>query len=59
MILAWKSSARMRKRSGPAYGLIKKCEAAPHGVCGKDDKMRSGAVSLEECTACAHLPIAM
>jgi len=59
MILAWKSSVRMRKRSGPAYGLIKKCEAAPHGVCGKDDKMRPGAVSLEECTACAHLLIAM
>ena len=59
MILAWKSSARMRKRSGPAYGLIKKCEAAPHRACGKDDKMRPGAVSLEECTACAHLPIAM
>ena len=49
----------MRKRSGPAYGLIKKCEAAPHGVCGKDDKMRPGAVSLEECTARAHLLIAM
>ena len=49
----------MRKRSGPAYGLIKKCETAPHGVCGKDDKMRPGAVSLEECTACAHLLIAM
>ena len=58
MILAWKSSARMRKRSGPAYGLIKKCETAPHKVCGKNDKMRSGAVSLEEYTAPAHLLIA-
>ena len=58
MILACKSSARMRKRSGPAYGLIKKCKAAPHRACGKDDKMRPGAVSLEECTACAHLLIA-
>ena len=59
MILACKSSARMRKRSGPAYGLIKKCKAAPHKVCGKNDKMRSGAVSLEEYTARAHLLIAM
>lgn len=59
MILACKSSARMRKRSGPAYGLIKKCETAPHKVCGKNDKMRSGAVSLEEYTARAHLLIAM
>ena len=58
MILAWKSSARMRKRSGPAYGLIKKCETAPHKVCGKNDKMRSGAVILEEYTARAHLLIA-
>jgi hypothetical protein len=48
----------MRKRSGPAYGLIKKCETAPHKVCGKNDKMRSGAVSLEEYTARAHLLIA-
>ena len=59
MILAWKSSARMRKLSGPAYGLIKKCETAPHRVCGKDDKIRPGAVSPEECTARAHLLIAM
>ena len=59
MILAWKSSARMRKRSGPKYGLIKKCETAPHRACGKDDKMRPGAVSPEKCTARAHLLIAM
>lgn len=59
MILACKSSARMRKRPGSAYGLIKECEAAPHKVCGKNDKMRSGAVSLEEYTARAHLLIAM
>ena len=30
MILACKSSARTRKRPGSAYGLIKKCKAAPH-----------------------------
>ena len=59
MILTCKSSARMRKRSGPHTGSSRSARLRyiPR-VCGKDDKMGPGAVSLEEYTARAHLLIA-